>query len=251
MSRPKDSHHLTTQDIGLALREELMSRLAVLDVFEHPISKGAAAEQLWIDVLNGFLPPRCRASSAFILDHRGCRSAQIDIAVYDAHFAPSYLQTGSLLHLPAEAVHAVFEVKQLLNTHLLADAAAKAASVRCLSRTSNTFPQAALNPFIRKPFPILAGVLASDSAWPASFPDKVREHLRPLDPDHRLDLGCVLRHGAFETLPDGPGAHVTGPDESLQFLLARLFARLQAQGNPPAVDIMQANPNLLPLNYPE
>jgi hypothetical protein len=249
MSRPKDSHYLTTEDICLALREQLISSLSVLDVLEHPISKGAAAEQLWIDVLNGFLPPRCRASSAFILDHHGRRSAQIDIAIYDAHYAPTYLKTANFLHLPAEAVHAVFEVKQLLNSHLLADAAAKAATVRRLCRTSNTFPQAAPPPLAREPFPILAGILAPDSSWPGSFPDKVREHLRPLDSDHRLDLGCSLRHGAFETLPSGPGAHVTGPEESLQFLLARLFARVQAQGNPPAVDIMQYNPKLPPLIY--
>lgn len=249
MSRPKDSHHLTARDISLALRDELISRLSVLDVLEHSISKGAATEQVWIELWNEFLPPRYRASSAFILDHYGARSDQIDIAIHDAHYAPTYFKRSIGRHLPVEAVHAVFEVKQLLNNHLLADAARKAASVRCLCRTSKPVPFAGGAYPPKDPFPILAGVLALDSSWPRSFPGKVRANLRLLDHDSRLDLGCALRHGAFETLPGSPGAHVTGPQESLQFLLARLFARLQAQGNPPAIDIMEFNPNLLPLTY--
>jgi hypothetical protein len=249
MSRHKDSHHLTVRDISAAQRQDLISRLSVLHLLEHSISKGAATEHVWIDLLNEFLPPRYRASSAFVLDHHGARSDQIDIAILDAHYAPTYFGPSIGRHLPAEAIHAVFEVKQLLNNHLLADAAAKAASVRRLRRTSNRVPFAGGRYPPKQPFPVLAGVLALESSWPKNFAAKARYYLRRFDTDHRLDLGCSLRHGAFETLPSRPGAHVTGPEESLQFFLARLFDRLQAQGNPPALNIMKFNPNLLPLTY--
>ena len=69
----------------------------------------------------------------------------------------------------------------------------------------------------------------------------------PTTPDHRLDLGCSLRHGVFETRTPAPTS--PAPRSPCKFFLARLFDRIQAQGNPPAANIMKSNPLSSPLTY--
>jgi hypothetical protein len=67
----------------------------------------------------------------------GHRSRQIDVAIFDRLYSPLLFPSDSGgLHIPAESVYAVFEVKQDLNQRLIRDAGRKAASVRHLRRTS-------------------------------------------------------------------------------------------------------------------
>jgi hypothetical protein len=184
---------------------------------------GHATERHWLDLFDRYLPKRYRSAPAFVIDADGRRSRQIDIAIFDNLYSPPLFPHPSGLHLPAESVYAVFEVKPTFSRQWLRDAAEKAASVRALRRTSV--------PVIGRdrvqPSPILAGLLATTSVWtPATFAANL---LR----SNQLDIGCCLAHGAFE------GKTISSPNHSLIFFLLRLLDRLRAMGTAPAIDWSQ------------
>jgi hypothetical protein len=217
-------------------QSEMLSHLAAGELFEHPTAAGAVTEQHWLKLFNSYLPQRYRAASAFIVDSRGRRSRQIDIAIYDNLYSPLLFPDASGLHIPAESVYAVFEVKQDLNQRLIGDAGRKAASVRRLRRTSvPVISGGVARPAIACP-PIMAGILALRSGWPNRFSKRLPEALKTLAPAERLDLGCALRDGAFEQTRRG--FRLTGPEQSLIFLMIRLLDRLRAMGTAPAADLM-------------
>jgi hypothetical protein len=224
MPRPPDSARLDLHRLFSRLQSELLARLSVGGLFEHASSAGHAAEQLWLDLLRRHLPRRYRVAPAFVIDHTGRRSRQIDLAVFDNLYAPLLFPHGSGLHIPVESVYAVFEVKAVITRQFLREAHEKAASVRALRRTTVPVPG------LRRPprrGPILAGLLAPASVWtPATFAPNLRAALR----DYPLDLGCALQHGAF----DGPT--VSTPNQSLLFFVLRLLHRLRALGTAPPAD---------------
>jgi hypothetical protein len=100
-------------------------------------------------------------------------------------------------YVPAEAVYAVFEVKQRIDDNRLKAASAKAASVRRLRRTTTRIPTAdgVLKP--RAPHRIVAGVLALNIAEPTTFVRMVGRQMTHCHEDARLDLGCAIRDGSF------------------------------------------------------
>ena len=201
MSRPKDSGRVDLNAIFRHVQTQMLARLASGELFEHPTACGAATEQHWLDLFNQYLPERYRSSPAFIVDSDGRRSRQIDIAIYDRFYSPLLFPLPSGLHLPAESVYAVFEVKQMFNYRLIRDAGRKAASVRRLRRTSVPVISAGqLRPPLT-PQPILAGILALRSGWNRPFERQLPKALRPLKPEETLDLGCALQQAAFEILP--------------------------------------------------
>lgn len=217
-------------------QHEMLSHLAAGEIFEHPTACGAVTEGHWLDLFNRYLPHRYRAASAFIIDADGRRSRQIDIAIYDNLYSPLLFPDPAGLHLPAESVYAVFEVKQDLNQRLIRDAGAKAASVRRLRCTSVPVFSGGAE---REPLPchpIVAGILALRSGWPNRLASRLPEALCCLADDERLDLGCALRDGAFESVDDT--VRLSTPEESLIFLMLRLFDRLRALGTAPAADLM-------------
>ena len=216
----------------LHIQNEMLTSLSVRKLLEHPTVCGAATEHHWIDLFNRYLPARYSASSAFIVDADGNRSRQIDIAIYDRTYSPLLFSHPNGLHIPAESVYAVFEVKQLLNQKLMNDAAGKAESVRRLRRTSAPFPGAKRPP---KPPRILAGILALNSCWNHRFTRRLPQMLSRLTGDRTLDLGCALELGAFELNSDK--IELSTPQESLIFLMLRLIERLRAQGTAPAADL--------------
>ena len=241
MPRLPDSGHVDLARMFLRVQEQMLADLAVGETFEHPTASGAATEQQWIALLNRYLPRRYRASSAFIVDAAGRRSRQIDIAIYDHFYSPLLFPHQSGLHVPAESVYAVFEVKHELTRQWLRDAGRKAASVRALHRTSvPVIAAGATRPAIR-PRPILAGVVAVSAVWRGTFQEKLPDLLRRMPPNERLDLGCILREGAFEWMPSSRSHLVrlsTAP-ESLLFFIVRLLERLRSMGTAPAADLMQ------------
>ncbi len=238
MPRHPDSGRIDLRDVFIRVQKQMLADLEVGEVFEHPTSSGAASEQQWIRLFNRYLPQRYRASSAFIVDADGRRSRQIDVAVYDHFYSPLLFPHDSGLHIPAESVYAVFEVKQQLTRQWIADAAEKAASVRALRRTSvPVIAAGSTRPAIR-PRPILAGILADRAVWSGTFKKMIPRILRPLPAARRLDLGCVLAAGAFELPPRGR-VRLSTPEESLIFFVLRLLDRLRAQGTAPAADLMQ------------
>jgi len=238
MARPKDSGRIDLARIFLQVQRQMLAHLSVGEVFEHPTACGAATEQQWVELFNQYLPQRYRASNAFIVDSDGRRSRQIDIAVYDHFYSPLLFHHASGgLHIPAESVYAVFEVKQTITSKLLHDAARKAASVRRLRRTSAAVLSAGkLRPPLPLP-PILAGIVALDVSWHKSWHDRLSAILARLPHAERLDLGCALLHGSFELPPRARKLRFSDPQQSLIFFLLRLLSRLQQMGTAPAVDL--------------
>lgn len=259
MSRPKDSGRVNLRSIFHHIQREMLAQMAAADLFEHPTSCGAITEQQWIELFRRYLPERYRASSAFVVDCDGRRSRQIDIVIYDRLYSPLLFSQQYGLHLPAESVYAVFEVKQDLNMRLIRDAGRKAASVRRLRRTSVPVISAAAPCAPRPPQRILAGILALRSGWPTRYHRRLPAALARLGPDESLDLGCALQHGAFEVIPPAtampadPAAptrsprrsrpapldvRFSTPEESLIFFMIRLIERLRSLGTAPAADLM-------------
>jgi hypothetical protein len=232
MPREKNSGKIDLREMFLHIQHEMLASLAVRKLLEHPTVCGAATEHHWIDLFNRYLPARYSASSAFIVDADGNRSRQIDLAIYDRTYSPLLFSHPTGLHIPAESVYAVFEVKQLLNRKLMEDAASKAESVRRLRRTSVPFPGAKR---LTKPPKILAGILALNSCWNQRFTRRLPQMLARLKGDCTLDLGCALELGAFEV--NGNKVQLSTPEESLIFLMLRLIERLRAQGTAPAADL--------------
>jgi hypothetical protein len=234
MPRSPDSGQFDLAEVFYSVQEEMLAQLAVGNFFEHPSASGTATEQHWLDLFNRYLPQRYRATPAFVIDSEGHRSRQIDIAIYDNLYSPLLFPHKSGLHIPAESIYAVFEVKPTFSKQWIRDAGEKAASVRALHRTSvKVISGDKLRSAIR-PRPILAGLLATSSVWTTgTFSKNLRAALTE---DHRLDLGCSLEHGSFER---GRTIMISTQEESLIFFILRLLIRLRSQGTAPAADLMQ------------
>jgi hypothetical protein len=246
MPRKPDSGRVDLIEIFRRVQTQMLSDLSVGGLFEHASSAGAATEHHWINLFERYLPRRYRAAPAFVIDADGRRSRQIDIAIFDNLYSPPLFPHEAGLHLPAESVYAVFEVKPTISKQWLRDAVEKAASVRALRRTSAPIvASGALRRVPIRPQPILAGLLATTSVWSAeTFGDNVRRALtgpRPLAPGpSSIDLGCSLQHGAFEQLRlPAPHIQISDPDESLIFFMLRLLDRLRDLGTAPAADLME------------
>jgi hypothetical protein len=223
MPRAPDSAQLDLAEIFLRVQHEMLAQLAVGHAFEHASTAGAATEHHWLEMFHRYLPKAYRAAPAFIIDSLGRRSRQIDIAIFDQLYSPVLFPHASGVHVPAESVYAVFEIKPTFSRQWLRDAAEKAASVRALRRTSVSV----IGREATSPPPILAGLLATTSVWTApTFAANLRR-------SHQLDLGCCLEHGSFE------GTTISSPNQSLIFFLLRLLDRLRAMGTAPAIDWSQ------------
>lgn len=236
MSRPKSSGHVELAGIFQYMQAQMLSQLSVGDFLEQPTSCSSVSEQHWLELFSQYLPQRYAVSPAFVVDADGRRSRQIDIAICDRLYSPLLFPHSSGLHIPAESVYAVFEVKQLLTVKWIGDTGLKAASVRALRRTSVPVLAArSAQPAIR-PHRILAGMLAPNAIW-NDLSHALPAVLARLAPDESLDLGCALRHGVFELQPDAC-LQFSLPAESLIFLIIRLLERLRAMGTAPAADFM-------------
>lgn len=226
------------------LRKEQMlvaSLVGLKEVIQHKGGRGSVGEDEWRKVITDFLPTRyCVAGNTEVIDHAGQTTEQQDIVIYDQHFCPLFFDEGGITKVPAESVYAVFEVKPELDKGVIEYAMEKAASVRRLERTNVEITDRGERKPPRKPFEIVAGVLALDSGWSPPFGDAFEKALAYNDRDYRLQLGCALRHGAFEVLYDDEAeasAIEAASEGALMFLMMRLFARLQVIGSPMAIDL--------------
>jgi hypothetical protein len=238
MPRLPDSGHFYLAEVFYYVQKEMQAQLALGSQFEHPTASGAAAEQVWLNALTRYLPKRYTAAPAFVIDSHGRRSRQIDIAIFDNLYSPLLFPHASGLHVPAESVHAVFEVKQSVSRQSIADAQKKASSVHALRR----YPVRVLSGHTLKTVraePILTGLLATTSIW---TPGTFKKNLRAIP--HHLDIGCALEHGSFER---NKNLTISTPEESLIYFILRLLERLRAQGTAPAPDLMKYARNLASL----
>lgn len=203
----------------------------------HGTTIGDASEDAWRSMLREFLPSRYAVSNGLVVDSHGRSSLQIDLIVHDRHFSPVFSTTGATF-VPAESVYGVFEIKQDLSKAHVEAAAAKAASVRALHRTSTPITQLSQAPTSKKPPRILAGVLTGRNSW-ASLGAPLVTALHALSATERLDLGCVLDTGTFELAETAPASdlEVTEAEVGLAVFAMRLIARLNAMGTVPAMDV--------------
>jgi hypothetical protein len=237
MSRPQDSGRLDLAEVFLRAQEEMLAQLAMGGLIEHAPTAGATTERQWLALFERYLPKRYRAASVFVIDSRGHRSRQIDLAIYDNFYSPPLFPNEGSVHIPAESVYAVFEVKPAISRVTLRDAGEKVASVRALHRTSAPVISGGVRRSAIRPGRILGGILAGSSVWSEeTFDRNIRYAARENEGDRRIDLGCSLEHGAFDY---GRKIAVSGAEESLIFFILHLFERLQAMGTAPAADLMK------------
>lgn len=202
--------------------------------YAHPTTKGDASEDVWLHLLNTYLPRRYRAAKAFVADSKNAFSLQLDVVIYDELYTPPVFAMGAVTIIPAESVYAVFEAKQAANADNLRQAHEKAASVRKLHRTSAPFINGAVLTPGKVPQPILAGLLTLESDWKPSFGKPLKNLLLAPDADSRLDMGCFASNGYF--VRDGDDIKVNDKSTAATAFLFELIARLQALGTVPALD---------------
>jgi len=115
----------------LAKQNHLLAALEIVpDLTGHGTTIGDDSEANWARVLREFLPARYGVAKGQVIDSQGGISDQIDLLIYDAQYTPLLAKTANGdLFVPAEAVYAVFEVKQEINRKLLEYAGKKIASL--------------------------------------------------------------------------------------------------------------------------
>ena len=236
MSGKLDLHEVLTMHQSAMLANLDLGRTA----FSNAEMKGDATESQWLRVIEDFLPRRYQCTAAKIVDCHGGLSDFIDVVIHDRHYCPLLFEIGGQKYIPAESVYGVFEVKQTLTKGDIEYAAAKGASVRRLHRTNIAFQHAGGIQEPRPLFPVLTGVLTTESTWIPPFGDAFNDAIHNTAGDEtRLDIGCALRHGTFDIDWTDDHAEITfsKASTSLMFFLLRLFGRLQAIGTVPAIDL--------------
>lgn len=220
------------------LHDDIQQKLeTVRKTLGHPGTKGDASEQVWLQLLETYLPKRYQAATAHVVDSQGVFSEQIDVVVFDRQYSPFIFHYQGQTIIPAESVYAVFEAKQAINAGQVAYAQKKVASVRRLHRTSLPIPYAK-GTYPAKPLiPILGGVLTFESDWTPAFGKSLSDALDGGGAEGQLDLGCIAAHGyfslnkdtnAYETFPGGKPATA---------FLFKLISQLQFSGTVPMIDV--------------
>jgi hypothetical protein len=205
---------------------------------QHPGTKGDASENVWLQLLQNYLPQRYQAATAHVVDSNGVFSEQIDVVVFDRQYSPFiFLYEGQTI-VPAESVYAVFEAKQVVNANHITYAQDKVASVRRLHRTSLPIPYAE-GTYPAKPLiPILGGLLTFESEWKPCFGEPLKKALAGgNDASGRLDLGCVAAHGHFVFEPTKGDYDFTAEGKPATAFLFKLISLLQFSGTVPMIDI--------------
>jgi hypothetical protein len=208
-------------------------------VLTHPVAKGDASESNWLKLLQDHLPYRYQVDQAFIVDHEGLQSEQIDIVIYDRQYTPILYNIDGQRIIPAESVYAIFEVKQDLSKEHIEYAGKKTASVRKLKRTSTSISHAGGTYKPREPIPITAGLLTYQSSWTPAFGDPFKQAIKALDKFERLDIGCSVNSGGYEvhyTNVETVTLEVSNEERSLVFFLFKLLNKLQKIGTVTAID---------------
>jgi len=226
------------RSLFMGLQSELRAALSSGKAIGHPGAHGDATELKWTEML-AHLPARYSAGKAIVLDSKGASSDEIDIVVYDRHYCPFLLHREGAIHVPAESVYAVIEVKPGLSKAAVRYAGKKAASVRRLTRTSVPIATAEgiLPP--KAPFDIPAGIVALESTWREPLGERLVSALGCLSPLERIDFGCALNHGAFCVDYDArgrPSLQTSSAGLALITLFLGLLSRLQELGTVPALD---------------
>ncbi|GAB3309473.1 hypothetical protein LJY25_19870 [Hymenobacter sp. BT175] len=207
----------------------------------HAPSMGDVTEESWRSWLQEYLPKRYCVSKAFVVDHNGFMSHQIDLVIHDRQYSPFVWTVNGMDHIPAESVYAVFEVKQNFDKKTLEYAGEKIKSVRLLTRTNAPVYHA--DGCIQEPrehFNIIGGMLSLDSTWSEAFGEPFINVIDSLDSRSHIDIGCVLDKGGFNIHYNADADNIreiSTPEEALIYFFLKLLSRLQKLGTVPAIDI--------------
>lgn len=226
------------------LHDDIHQKLeTVRKSFSHPGTKGDGSEQVWLELLNEYLPQRYQAAKAHVVDSKGNFSDQIDVVVFDRQYSPFIFSYSGQIIIPAESVYAVFESKQTINATEVGYAQKKIESVRKLHRTSLPIPHAG-GTYPAKPLiHIYGGVLTFESDWSPAFGQPMSDALSADKGQGRIDLGCIAAHGYFNLNPSSSYEAHPGGKAATGFLF-KLISLLQFSGTVPMIDI-QAYANWL------
>jgi hypothetical protein len=219
------------------LHEDIEKQLSTArKAFGHPTTKGDASENVWLELLNMYLPRRYLAAKAHVVDSKGAFSQQIDVLVFDRQYSPFIFTYQGQSIVPAESVYAAFEAKQSIDGKQITYAQKKVASVRRLHRTSLPIPHAGGTYPAKVPGHILGGFLAFESGWKPPMDQPLIKALEGGGVNGRLDLGCVAAHGTFGC--DANRCYgITPEGKPATAFLFELIARLQDVATVPMIDI--------------
>ena len=212
----------------------------IREAVDHSGTLGDETELAWRSFLASILPNRYQVADGFVVDADGRRSDQIDLIVFDRQYSPPLFSGSRVQYIPAEAVYAVFEIKQRIDRKNLRLSCEKAASVRALRRTSVEIPSAdgVLSP---KPLhKILAGILALSNTNTQDIKAALEKLMAQVPEPQRLDLGCAVKDGSFMVKyqeSGGVASIETYPEDlSLVSFIFKLLSALQVIGTVPAID---------------
>lgn len=224
------------QKLLASLHDDIERRLGIVrDSFGHPGTKGDASEQVWLELLQTYLPVRYRAAKAHVVDSNGDFSQQIDVLVFDRQYSPLIFEYEGQPVIPAESVYAAFETKQSIDAGVVAYAAEKVNSVRKLYRTSLPIPHAGGTHPPKPPAPILGGLLAFDSDWKPALGAPLKDALAATGADGQLDLGCIAAHGLF--VREHSNYRFIEKGKPATAFLLELIAQLQNIATVPMIDV--------------
>lgn len=230
-------------EILRGLHDDIHSRLEIVrKTLEHPGTKGDASEEVWLSLLNQYLPSRYRAEKAFVVDSKGNFSDQLDVVIFDRQYSPIIFKYQSATIIPAESVYAVFEAKQIINAENITYAQNKISSVRSLRRTSLPIPHAGGTYPAKPPGHIYGGILAFESEWKPAMGNSLQ---KALNTDFGcVDIGCVAAHGYFFMEEENKSGKVTkeykilSTDKPATSFLFKLIASLQSLATAPMIDVL-------------
>lgn len=221
-------------DVEKQFREDLKRKQTSIT---HDGTLGDAVEDDWIALLKKYLPARYCVAKAFAIDHEGQTTDQLDCLIYDAHFTPALFGTDRHLYVPAEAVYATFEIKQVVNSTNLKAAAKKAASLRKLKRTSAPIPWANGRNPPKEPFPILAGLLAMETHWIDGLGGKTfQKQLAKWTGQEEIDLVLTANAGFCDRFSKELSPRIVSGQGALIRGLFHLLVELREKATVVAID---------------
>ena len=215
-------------------------RIAAANIITHPSAKGDVAEVAWRELLSKYLPDRYKVSCGFVVSADSQRSHQIDAIVYDNTYTPLFFGEHGLSCVPAEAVYAVFEIKQEVNARHIRYASEQATSVRDLRRTSAMYTGDGERRAAKAHFPIIAGLMAhkiGGRQWNRQV--QVLNALQNENVLGALDIVFTAKNGSVDYFESGfpeTNPTINSNKGGLMLGVLRLIRALQIQGTVPAVD---------------
>jgi hypothetical protein len=218
------------------LDDQMRANLEAARILHHPGVKGSCTESCWIDYFNSYLPSRYYALSAFVIDHAGDKSEQIDVVIMDRQYSPFIFSHKGEYYVPAESVYAVFEVKQVMDKNLIKYSQEKIASVRKLIRTS-AYYKTMNGPHKSDLSRIISGMLSYKSSWKKPFGDPMINALKAGSVFGQIDFLCALTSGSAEVIYDEEMSLISYEgNKCLTWFLYELLTRLQQFGNVPGIE---------------